>query len=431
VRVFAACSTTACAASWAVARPRSARSKPQLEREAMNLGVAEPSTARAGSARTDGGRARPKVLFVISTTDFGGTESILLELARGLPSHGLDPLVCSLCPPGKIGRDIEAAGVPVLTLGMEPEANPVELVSGAWRVARIIDGAGVDVVQTLLYRANMLGAVGARIARRRPVLVSSQRSLDPRNAPMSSKLVKWSRRFARVTVAVSNAVRAEVLANEGVSSDHVIIIPTGVDTTRFACRDRAAARTAFGVSKDSVAVGGAGRLTPVKGFDILLDALAQAAQRAPALELLIAGDGPERERLLAQARALGVERRVRFLGAIRDLEHFYSALDVFALPSRQEGSPNALLEAMACGVAPVAATVGGVPDIVEPERSGLLVAPKRPDLFGEALVRLAADGAARERVAAEARARILDKFDIARTVEAHADLYRSVLAAAE
>jgi glycosyltransferase involved in cell wall biosynthesis len=315
---------------------------------------------------------------------------------------------------------------------MEAETNPLELVSGAWRVARIIDGERVDVVQTLLYRANMLGAVAARIARRRPVLVSSQRSLDPRNAPMSSRLVKWSRRFARVTVAVSEAVRTEVLTNEGVRSDHVIIIPNGVDTARFAARDRAAARAALGLSSSSVLVGGAGRLSPVKGFHVLLDALELALSKDPAIDLVIAGDGPERANLAAQAERLGVSSHVRFLGAIRDLEGFYPALDVFALPSLQEGSPNALLEAMACGIAAVGASVGGVPDIIENERSGLLIpAETRRSVRGRAC---ASGERFRPRASASpkrGRRRILDNFDIAHTVATHADLYRAGLARAE
>jgi glycosyltransferase involved in cell wall biosynthesis len=86
---------------------------------------------------------------------------------------------------------------------------------------------------------------------------------------------------------------------------------------------------------------------------------------------------------------------------------------------------------MACGIAPVAARVGGVPDIIDDERFGLLVPARRPDLFADALVRLATDGRLRERTAREARARVLDRFDIARTVEAHADLYRTVLRTAD
>src|SRR5262249_38099065 len=147
------------------------------------------------------------------------------------------------------------------------------------------------------------------------------------------------------------------------------------------------------------------------------------------LDLVLAGDGPDRSKLEAQARALGLGENARFLGVRHDIQSLYAAVDVFALPSLEEGSPNALLEAMACGRAIVASRVGGVPEVVEDGRSGLLVEPGSPAALAEALARLASDAPLRHRLGREAARRVRERFDIARMAETHATLYRDLLGA--
>jgi glycosyltransferase involved in cell wall biosynthesis len=364
-------------------------------------------------------------MFAITTTDFGGTETALLELVRRLPEHGFEPLVCSLCKVGKIGREIEAAGIPVFGLDMTPEASVPEMFTAVRALARLIDGERVDVLQTLLYRANAVGALAARLARRRPALIASQRSMDPGIGPMSVRIAAFARRFADTSVAVSEAVRTKLLADEGVAPDRVVVIPNGVDPASYVPSDRAAARAALGLDANAFIVGGIGRLSVAKGFHDLLEAATVAGGLGLPLHLAIAGDGPERQALELRSAALG--RRVSFLGFRRDLVTIYSAIDVFALPSLTEGSPNALIEAMMCGRACVATDVGGVREIMENERSGLVVPPAKPELFARAIARLAEDPALRHSLGAGARSRVTEHFTIAATVRKHAELYDGVL----
>lgn len=167
------------------------------------------------------------------------------------------------------------------------------------------------------------------------------------------------------------------------------VILNGVDTGRFAPRDRAAARHALGLSQSAELIGVAARLEPVKGVDIAIRALAQMGRAAT---LVVAGTGSQLDALQALAVEQGVSERVRFLGHVDAMPAFYAALDVMCLSSRAEGLPLSLLEAQATGVPVVAASVGGVPAAVCPD-SGRLVAGEDVSGFAAALdAALAAPG---------------------------------------
>lgn len=371
-------------------------------------------------------RRRPVILFTITSSDVGGTETTLRELAMRLDLRAFDPVVCSLCPPGRVAHEIAEAGIRVLTIGMSEQARVTELVAGAVKLARCIDEIGADLVQSFLYRANVLSALAAPLCRRRPVVVAGQRSLTPWSGRTAALAARWTRNLCDQVVAVSRAVRQELIVTEHLEPDHVVVIENGVDTSRYAASK--CVQDDLGCEPGTVVVGGVGRLSREKGFHGLIDGVDLARRRGIPLSLVLAGDGLERGALEQRASALGLDGNVRFLGVRSDPRPVYGALDIFVLPSLEEGSPNALLEAMACGRAVVATRVGGVPEIIEHERSGLLVEPGSPPALAEAITRLAADPLLRQRLGQEAANCVRERFDIARMVERHAELYRSLLA---
>ncbi len=372
-------------------------------------------------------RGRHKVLFVITTSDVGGTESFLANLALGLDRSRFIPSVCSLCPVGRAGERIADGGVPVRSLGMSAGARPLQLISGILRLARTIDTEEIDLVQALLYRANMMSALAGVLARRSVAVVGGQRSLTPMTGQRAALGVRWTRRLARATVAVSEAVKAEIVAGERLAPDRVEVIGNGVDHRRFRPGDRLTARRELGLSEDSLLVGAVGRLSAAKGFEHLIEAIAKVETGGQPIELALVGDGPRRQPLEDLARKLGVGDRVRLLGRRDGLERIYPAFDVFVLSSLREGSPNVLFEAMACGIASIATRVGGVPEIVEPDQSCVLVAPGEAHAIASALEQLAKAPELRRRLGAAARARVEAELTNDRMIARHERLYARLL----
>jgi len=368
-----------------------------------------------------------RLLFVITTTDYGGTENFLHRLLAGLDRERFAPVVCSLCPVGWVGERIAELGIPVESLEMSATARPLELASGVWRLARILRERRIELVQSLLYRANLLAALASRLARRRPRVVSGQRSLEPMKARAAAFAVRRTRRFAERVVAVSEAVKRELVESEGLEPERVVVIPNGIDAELFRPADGSAWRREWGIPDGALTIGAVGRLASAKGLGYLLEAMARLAGEGRDLRLVMVGSGPERERLEARARELGLGGRVIFSGFCSELETVYPAFDLYALPSLAEGSPNALLEALACGCPAVASAVGGVPEIVEDGHSGLLVPPADAAALARALEGLAADEGLRRRLGTAGRRRIEDRFTLERMIRTHEELYEALI----
>ena len=174
-------------------------------------------------------------------------------------------------------------------------------------------------------------------------------------------------------------------------------------------------------------VGVLGRLSPEKGVDLFLDACAVLARRGLAFSALVAGDGPERARLEARCCRLGLESCVRFLGQVSDVDFVYRNLDLLVLPSRSEGLPNTLLEAMQADVPVVATAVGAVPEVVGTSPAARLVPPESAAGLAEAIDWAITQGDSP--AAAAARRDVVSRFSLERRVEAHLKLYRELLEA--
>jgi glycosyltransferase involved in cell wall biosynthesis len=228
------------------------------------------------------------------------------------------------------------------------------------------------------------------------------------------------RRFDRICV-VSGTMPA-ALAKDGVAAAKIELIENGVDTMRFRPDLEPMPRAAHGIPADAFVFGSALRLSAEKNPFGLLDAFASVLKQFPRCWLVLAGDGPLHARVLAHARALGVERHVRLLGARDDLERFYPMLDCFVLPSFSEGLPLALLEAMAAARPLVSTAVGQVPDVLAGLRAAL-VPPGDNDALAAAM-RSAIDG--HQGARPDFRERVVERYSAARMARDYATIYRTL-----
>jgi glycosyltransferase involved in cell wall biosynthesis len=199
--------------------------------------------------------------------------------------------------------------------------------------------------------------------------------------------IRHALRRARRVVAVSEALGAEV-GRLGVNRDRIVVQHNGVDGDVFSIADQRAARSALAISEGRRLVGYVGRLSPEKGVDVLVEAMAAILRRGGRVDLAIVGSGPSEPMLRARAAQLGIADRVRFLGhrGHDEIPRWMTAFDVFCLPSRREGCPNVVLEALASGRPVVASRVGGVPELLRAD-NGILVPPDSPSELASAIER--------------------------------------------
>ncbi len=197
--------------------------------------------------------------------------------------------------------------------------------------------------------------------------------------------LRWATQHAAFVICVSHALKRS-LVELGVEPDKVAVIPTGVDTERFAPRARDGARRQLGLAGDRRILLFVGNLLRAKGLHELVEAFSALAARRPELDLVLVGQGPERAWLDAQAARLGLAHRIRAVGAVdhEAVATWLNAADLFCLPSHREGLPNGVVEALACGLPVVATDVGGIPEALTPD-NGILVRPHSGSELASAL----------------------------------------------
>jgi len=388
-----------------------------------------------------------KVVRAIARLNVGGPARQAILLHAALRGRGFDTvLVHGTVGPGEADLEdlLPASGEGVVKVPeLGAKIRPLDDLRAFGALVRTVFRERPDVLHTHTAKAGALGRLSAlaynltRRRSRRCLVVHTFHGhvFEGYFGPAGNAAVRTAERLlARVTdriVAISPRQQSALVDRFAIASPaKVAVVPLGLDLDPFfdvAGTDRGL-REVLGFPRESFVVGCVGRLVPIKDVGTLLEALALASREAPSLRLAVVGDGPERPALERRAADLGLHGLVAFTGWRRDLPAVYAGLDAVALSSRNEGTPVALIEAMAAG-RPVAATaVGGVPDVVEHERTGLLVPPGDPGRLASALVRLAGDPAGSARMAQQARAAV-ERYRSAHLLDAIEALYRSGLGA--
>jgi len=351
----------------------------------------------------------------------------LTALARGLQGAGTDCLVVALHrrgePPSAFAPYLQEAGIRHCIV---EDRGPVD-----WRVASqvgtVLHRWRPSIVQTHGYKATAVAYLLRRLGApwrwigffhgltTEPLKARFYHWVDRRLLGAADRVVVMSRAQAQAFRHCDGRVR--VIYNAALA-----LPPAGGPSEG----DRLAA---IAGSLPRPIVGVVGRLSQEKGVDLFLEACAVLVRKGLAFSALVAGDGPGRARLEARCARLGLEARVRFLGHVYDVDALYRMLDLVILPSRSEGLPNTLLEAMQADVPIVATAVGAVPEVVGTSAAARLVAPGSAAALVEAIEHALTQGDLPE--AAAARHTAMNRFSLERRVDAHVQLYRDLLEEAE
>jgi glycosyltransferase involved in cell wall biosynthesis len=287
------------------------------------------------------------------------------------------------------------------------------------------------VVQTCDLYANVFGLPGAALAGV-PVRIGSRRELNPDKTAGQIRLQRQAYRCATKIVANSAAARG-ILVGEGVAAEAIAVIPNGVEvgaTASVTPGEVWLPASAGGMSeKQRTRVITVANLRPEKSHETLIAAADLLARDFPAVEFQVVGDGPRRAALEALVRSRRLENRISFLGHRDDVGRLLREASIFVLPSRSEAFPNGAIEAMAAGLPVVASAVGGLLDLIEHGRTGLLVEPGNPNALADALRGLLTNRTAGARIGERARAHVEQRYSFERMVKAFEDLYLAGLSA--
>jgi glycosyltransferase involved in cell wall biosynthesis len=235
-------------------------------------------------------------------------------------------------------------------------------------------------------------------------------------------------RYTDKFIAISKDILNRLL-KEGFSEDKITNIPNGVDTEMFCPMlkmEAEALRKKFGFNEKKVFLY-SGRLVEGKGLDLLVRAIKNVAKEYKNILLVFIGSGDYQEKIADMASSYGLEDFVKIEGTVDNVHEYLNASDIFVFPSFSEGMPNALLEAMACGLPVIASRIGGVFDVVEDGKSGILFEPGNVSGLASAILGLLKDDELRFRLGNEARKRIVDSFSIDRIADEYIRLYKEVL----
>ena len=367
-----------------------------------------------------------KVCQLLHTLHVGGAEVLAARLARRLRGRHRFVFVC-LDELGTLGEELRGEGFAVEVAGRRAGLD----LGCAWRLGRLFRRHKVELVQAHQYTpffyaqlARLLRLSGA------PVLFTEHGRHQP-DYPRRKRMIYnrlTLRRRDRV-VAVGEAVRRALVANEGIPEGRIEVVYNGIDTERFvppAPEEREAARRELGLGPDELAVLQVARLDYLKDHPTAVRAVGRAVKERPGVKLLLVGEGPERGKIDAEVRRGGLEKQVLFLGLRKDVGRLLGAADLFLLTSTSEGIPLTIIEAMAAGLPVVTTDVGGTAEVVVEGQTGFLAPAGDDAALAAAVLRLADDGGLRRRLGEAGRQRAKDRFSEAAMAEHYDRLYRGM-----
>jgi len=354
----------------------------------------------------------------------GGAEVLAARLARQLHGAYRFIFVC-LDELGTLGEALRDEGFSVEVLGRKPGID--------WRCARnlaaVLRRERVDLVHAHQYTPFFYGAVSRGLYPRLPLLMTEHgRTFPdyPRPKRMLANRFLLSRRDR--VVGVGRSVRQALINNEGLPPARVDVVYNGIDLSAFATsHDRVALRRELDLEPDDLAILQVARLDPLKDHATAIRTIERLMSHHPRVVLILAGEGPEEGAIREAAAARGVTERIRFLGLRHDVPRLLSAADVFLLTSVSEGIPLVLIEAMAAGLPVVSTDVGGVGEVVEEGRTGLLAPSGDDQTLAERIAVLASDPALRAVLGQRGCLRAEEKFSEQQMHRAYANLYREML----
>jgi len=352
---------------------------------------------------------KKNVMFAIWALEPGGAEQMVISLASGLDRTRYNPIICCLNHKGRFASRLEQGDVKVIELNKGPAIDFLIIP----KLIKVMRRYKIDIVHTHLWTADFWGRIAAKLAGI-PIIISTAHNVDI----WKPKLFLWfDRVLSKSTdkiIAVSKKVRLFYIEKAGIEKDKLITIYNGVASkkTGIEAGDRLKKRKELDLGSKDKIIAVIGRLVEQKGHIYFLEAMKKISSEIPKLKALIIGDGPLKNRLMDKARELGLEGKVIFTGIREDISEILPLIQFLVMPSLYEGLPIVALEAMAQGKPIIATEVGGIPEAVLHNKTGILVPPGNPSLLAESIIQLTESCELRKSFGKEAKKLVREQFDL-------------------
>ncbi len=368
-----------------------------------------------------------KILQLISSYGFFGSENVVFELSRGLKSHEIENII----------GVFENAHNPHIEIIHHAEKNNLKAkifrcngkvdFKTFHEIREFVREKQVSIIHTHGYKSNIYGFFIAKVDKKPIPIVSTCHNWiadDPKTRAyywIDKFVLKW---FDEV-IAVSEGIKDELLG-KGMPEDKIRLIYNGVNINKYDTYT-GTVRNELKINEKTKVIGTVARLTAEKGLSYLLEAFKKVVCFFSDSILIIVGDGPLGNELREKACELGISDKVIFTGKRTDLAQIYSTMDIFVLPSLKEGLPMVILEAMASRKPIIATNVGGIPGVIENGREGILVRPKSVEDLNKAIITLLKDHGVSRRLAYNAREKVVRQFSSEIMCNRYIEVYRELL----
>jgi glycosyltransferase involved in cell wall biosynthesis len=362
------------------------------------------------------------VLHIFSGDLWAGAEVMIFHLLNSLRSHSSVEIV-ALC----LNDDILASklrDVGVNTWVVPESQNSFSKI--LFTARRLFKDTGIDIIHSHGYKQNLLAFALAKLLRVRRLITTLHGMPEPtndrkvnrtrvRSIPTLDYYILES--FFSHIVSVSLDMKERLIREYGVSPKKIRVIHNGI---AFPAIDRSPCESVSNIFH----IGTVGRLVPVKDFDLFLEVASHVKRMDDRVRFSILGEGPLKEHLMRRAQELGIEDSVKFFPARSDPFPYYRSLHLFLNTSLHEGIPLTILEAMACGLPVVAPPVGGIPEVIEDGKQGVLVEKRTPENFARPCLELMRSHILRKTMGRSARERFVNHFSSSRMASSYLELYR-------
>jgi glycosyltransferase involved in cell wall biosynthesis len=359
------------------------------------------------------------VLLIANHLNVGGISSYLFTLGSGLKQKGHNVYLAS--SGGELEYKFSAAGITQLKacLNTKKEISP-KIILSFLKLSKEIKKFNIDLVHSNSRTTQVLGDL-LRSFLGLPHIFTCHGFFKPK---LSRRLFPC---WGQGVIAISQQVKEHLISDFKLDAAKITVINNGIDTKNFGdFSARNDLRQKLGIN-DAVLVGIIARLSDVKGHIYLIQAIKKVINSYPAVKLLIIGQGKMKERLIKQVDDLGIRDNVLFIPEVKNTRDMLAVMDIFVMPSLQEGLGLALMEAMAQGLAVIGSSVGGINSLIQDKVYGLLVTPADVAGLTEAIIKLLNDRSLRQDLGIKARKFIMDNFSKEKMVDQTERVYNQCL----